>query len=120
MNRTEQVTSAQPVGAGAVSTLPYQDPPTGPVAASEATLVALRKTRPWAMGFAVLLFTYAAVGGAVGVGWLAVLAWRLAAGPAPRPPFITVASINLLFAPLALTGGLLAVGYFRAAGRAYW
>jgi hypothetical protein len=29
-------------------------------------------------------------------------------------------SINLLFAPIALAGGVLAIGYFRAAGRAYW
>ena len=70
--------------------------------------------------FAVLLFLYAAAGGAVGVGWLAVLVKRHVAGPPPRPPFINLLSIHLLFAPLALAGGVLAVGFFRAAGRAYW
>jgi hypothetical protein len=109
MKRTQQVT-----------TLPYQDAPRGAVVASEAALVALRKTRPWALLLAIVLFSYAAAGGAVGVGWLGVLVWRLAKGPAPTPPFITVASINLLFAPLALAGGVLTAGFFRAAGRAYW
>ena len=78
------------------------------------------KTRPWALAFAVLLFMYAGVGGAVGVGWLVVLIWRLVAGPAPTRPFITVFSINLLFAPIALVGAVLVISYFRAAGRAYW
>jgi hypothetical protein len=88
--------------------------------ASEAALVAFRKTRPWALAFAILLFMYVAAGGTVGVGWLVLLVYRLFAGPPPTRPFINVASINLLFAPIALAGGLLAVGYFRAAGRAYW
>jgi hypothetical protein len=54
------------------------------------------------------------------VGWLVVLIQRLVAGPPPKPPFVNVWSINLLFAPIALLGGVLAVGYFRCAGRAYW
>ena len=116
MTRAQQVTSGQPVAAGPVTTLPYPDAPTGTVVASEA---ALRKTRPWALGFAILLFMYATVGGVVGVAWLVVVVWRLIAGPPPTPPFITVWSINLLFAPIALAGGVLAIG-FRAAGRAYW
>jgi len=102
------------------SPLPYQNAPMGAVVASEAALQALRKTRPWAMAFAVLLFMYAAAGGAVGVGWLIFLVYRFYAGPRLTPPFINFASINLLFAPIALAGGLLAVAYFRAAGRAYW
>jgi uncharacterized membrane protein YbhN (UPF0104 family) len=122
MTQRQQGTSSQrlaelmEVGA----TLPYQDAPTGAVVASDAALEALRKTRPWAMGFAVLLFAYAAAGGAVGAGWLGILVYRLFAGPPPTRPFINVASINLLFAPIALAGGLLAVAYFRAAGRAFW
>jgi len=115
----QTATSARPAAPGAGTALPYQDPPTGPVVASEAALEALAKTRPWVMGFAVLLFVYVAVGGAVGVGWLVFLSIRLLAGPPPTPPFINVASVNLLFAPIALAGGLLAVGFFRAAGRAY-
>jgi hypothetical protein len=122
MTQRQQGTSAQPPSAapGLAATLPYQDPPTGPVVASEAALEALRRTRPWAMGFAALLFLYAAAGGAVGIGWLTLLFVKLVAGPPPKPPFINLASINLLFAPIALAGGLLAVSYFRAAGRACW
>src|SRR3954469_3150262 len=102
MTQRKQGTSSQrlaelmEVGA----TLPYQDAPTGAVVASDAALEALRKTRPWAIGFAVLLFAYAAAGGAVGAGWLVILVYRLFAGPPPTRPFINVASINLLFAPI--------------------
>ena len=113
-------TPARAEAAGAVGPLPYRDAPTGAVVASEATLIALRKTRPWAMLFAVFLFAYAAAGGAAGVVWLVFLVARFVTGPRPTPPFIVWQSINLLFAPLALAGGLLAVAYFRAAGRAYW
>jgi uncharacterized membrane protein YbhN (UPF0104 family) len=116
MTQRQQGTSAGAAGA----TLPYEGAPTGAVVASEAALDALRKTRPWALGFAVLLFAYAAAGGAAGVGWLVFLVERSYAGPPPTRPFINVASVNLLFAPIALAGGLLAVAYFRAAGRAYW
>ena len=122
MTQGHQGTSTQ-AGAAAVgpaATLAYEDAPVGPVVASEAALVALRKTRPWAMAFAVFLFVYAAAGGAVGGVWLAVLVKRLVAGPPPTPPFINPWSVNLLFAPIALAGGVLAVGYVRAAGRAYW
>ena len=116
------VPSASPLGLaqGSAATLAYHVPPTGAVVASEAALEALRKTRPWAMSFAVLLFAYAAAGGGVGIVWLVLLLNRLVAGPPPTPPFINLASVHLLFAPLALVGGLLAVGYFHAAGRAYW
>lgn len=103
-----------------LTTLPYRDAPMGPVVVSDAALEAFRKTRPWAMLFAVLLFMYAAAGGAVGVVWLVLLLRRLVAGPPPRPPYINPWSINLLFAPLAAVGGGLAVSYFRAAGNAYW
>lgn len=75
----------------------------------------IRATRPWALGLSVLLFTYAAVGGAAGVIWLVDLASRLAAGPPPTKPFITAWSVNLLFAPIALAGGVLALGCFSAA-----
>lgn len=80
----------------------------------------IRVTRPWALGFSVLLFTYALVGGAVGVQWLIGLVDGLVAGPPPSRPFITASSVNLLFAPIALVGGVLASGYFTAAGCADW
>lgn len=116
MTHRQQETSTE----NAATTLPYRGAPTGPVVASEAALAALRKTRPWAMAFAILLFTYAAAGGAVGVTWLIFLISRLIVGPPPSRPFINVWSLNLLFAPIALVGALLAIGYFRAAGRAYF
>jgi hypothetical protein len=119
MKQTHEVTSAETAAAGPVGTLHYQDPPAGAVFASEAALAALRKTRPWAMLFAVLLFAYAAAGGAVGVVWLVGLVSGLVKGPAPKPPFVTAMSINLLFAPIAMLGGTAAIGYFRAAGYAY-
>ena len=75
----------------------------------------IRATRPWALGLSVLLFTYAAVGGAAGVIWLVDLASRIAAGPPPTKPFITAWSVNLLFAPIALVGGVLALRCFSAA-----
>lgn len=115
MTQTQHLDSAEPA-----ATLPYRDAPAGAAVASEAALEALRKTRPWAMLFAIPLFLYAAVGGTVGIGWVVILASRLVTGPAPTPPYINFASINLLFAPIALVGGVLAVRYFRAAGRAYW
>ena len=121
MTQWQRGTSAhEGTPAGPAATLPYRDAPTGAVVASEAALEALRKTRPWALVFAVPLFVYAAAGGAVGAGWLVFLFTRLASGPPPTPPFINLWSIHLLFAPIALAGGVLAVGYFRAAGRAYW
>jgi hypothetical protein len=88
----------------------------GPVATSEAALEAIREARPWALAFAALLLTYAVLGGAVGVLWLIGMVDGLVAGPPPSRPFITASSVNLLFAPIALAGGVLAAGYFSAAG----
>jgi len=120
MTKRQPGKSSEAMAGAAPAMLPYEGAPMGSVVASESALEALRKTRPWAMGFAVLLFAYAAPGGAVGVGWLGILLYRLVVGPPPGRPFINFASVNLLFAPIALAGGLLAVAYFRAAGRAYW
>ena len=89
-----------------------------PVAPGPEALEPFANARPWVLLFTVLLYGYAAVGGAVGVAWGVVLAVRLVTGPAPTRPFITVWSINLLFAPIAFVGAVLATGYFRAAGRA--
>ena len=79
---------------------------------------ALGKRRSWVSLFAVVMFLYAVVGGAIGMVWLVDLITRFAAGPPPTRPFITVSSIHLLFAPIALVGGVLAIGFFRAASRA--
>ena len=73
-----------------------------------------------ALGSAVVLLTYAAVGGTAGVLWLIALVQQFAMGPPPGRPFITIWSVNLLFAPVALVGGVLAVEYFSAAWLASW
>jgi hypothetical protein len=83
-----------------------------------ATLEAFRATRPLALAISLILFAYAVSGGAAGVVWLISLAQALVAGPPPAKPFITAWSVNLLFVPVALTGGLRALGYFSAAGHA--
>ncbi|MDG3004395.1 hypothetical protein [Paludisphaera mucosa] len=77
-------------------------------------------TRPWALGFSVLLLTYAAVGGTAGVMWLVALTEQFAAGPPPGRPFFTAWSVNLLFAPVALVGGVLTVECFCAAWLVSW
>ena len=72
-----------------------------------------------ALGFAILLLAYAALGGAAGVLWLIDLVDKLVTRPPPGRPFITALSVNLLFAPIALAGGVLAIIYSSAAGRAH-
>jgi hypothetical protein len=81
-----------------------------------ARVGAVAEARAAVLVLAVLLYLYAAVGGAVGVGWLFALVGRLVAGPPPGRPFVTVWSVNLLFAPVALVGAVLASGYLRAVG----
>ena len=76
-----------------------------------------RVTRPWALGSAVVLLTYAAVGGTAGVLWLIALVQQLVTGPPPGRPFITAWSVNLLFAPIALVGGVLAISLLLRRGR---
>ncbi|QDV38723.1 hypothetical protein [Tautonia plasticadhaerens] len=87
---------------------------------SGAAMEAFRETRPWALASAVFLLTYAAVGGTAGVLWLIALVDQSVTGPPPSRPFITVWSVNLLFAPVALVGGVLAVEYYSAAWFASW
>ena len=70
-----------------------------------------RATRPWALGASVLLLAYAAVGGTAGVLWSLALIDQLVLGPPQSKPFITAWSVNPLFAPVALVGGLLAAGF---------
>ena len=84
------------------------------------TLETFENTRPWALSFAVLFFLYGAVGGIVGVIWLVGLINGFISGPPPTKPFITAESVNLLFAPIALVGGTLALSYHHAAGHACW
>jgi hypothetical protein len=87
---------------------------------SALPLETFHKTQPWALAFAALLFSYVVVGGGAGVLWLIDLVNRLVAGSPPSRPFITAWSVNLLFAPIALVGGMLAIGCYSAAGYAYW
>ena len=100
-------------------TLPYRDGPTGEVVASDATLAALKKARPWALLLAIGLFVYALAGGGLGVTWLVVLIIRRGQAGFPVGQFIVISTGNLLFAPIALVGGILAMRYIAAAGRAY-
>ena len=44
-------------------TLRYREAPIGEVVASEAALLALKKTRPWALLCAIAMFVYALLGG---------------------------------------------------------
>lgn len=110
---TQKVNLAEPV------TLPYREAPTGEVVASEAALLALKRTRPWAMLCAIGLFVYALFGGGMGCVWLIALIVKRGEPNFPVGQFIVISTGNLLFAPIALVGGFLAIRYHRAAGRAY-
>lgn len=105
--------------AAQVVTLAYVDAPTGAVVATEAALKAILKTRPWALVFAILLLLYAAAGGTIGTIWLVVLLTNQVTPGTPLGQFIVGSTFNLVCAPIALVGGILAILYFRAAGRAY-
>jgi hypothetical protein len=113
----EQVKSAE--AAEAPLTLPYRGEPTGDVVASDAALLALKKTRPWALLFAIALFVYGVVGGLMGTIWMVVMILKRAQPAFPVWQFIVISTGNLLFAPIALVGGVLALRYTAAAGRAY-
>jgi hypothetical protein len=107
---SETMNVAEPV------TLPYFNAPTGDIFASEAALKALGKTRPWALGCAIGMFVYALVGGVLGTMWLFVAIFK--APGVGLAQFIIMSTPNLIGAPLALVGGLLAIRYHRAVNRA--
>lgn len=104
----------------AAVTLAYHDGPTGNVVVTEAALNAVRRTRAWAIVFAVVLFVYAAAGLTLGTIWLVVLIQRRGEPGFPVPQFLVISTFNLLFAPVALLGGVLVMRYVAAAGRAYF
>lgn len=115
---TQQMNSAEPPEQP-LTTLPYRDAPTGDVVASDAALLALKKSRPWALLFAIALFVYALLGGGLGVVWTVVLILKRGQPNFPVGQFIVITTGNLMFAPIALIGGALAMRYIVAAGRAF-
>jgi hypothetical protein len=100
-------------------TLPYRDAPTGDVVASDAALLALKRSRPWALLFAIVLFVYALLGLGLGTMWLVVLLTKGGQPGYSMWEFIILSTVNLVLAPIALVGALLAMRYIAAAGRAY-
>jgi hypothetical protein len=99
--------------------LSYRDAPTGAVVASDASLLAMKRTRPWAIVCAIFLFLYSLAGGGLGMFWLITLIARRHQPNFPVEQFIIISTANLVFAPLALVGGVLAMRYITAAVRAY-
>lgn len=95
--------------------LSYFKAPAGDIFASERALTAIAKTRPWAMLCAVCMFLYAIVGGGLGVMWLLVAVFG---SPGGLVEFVILIPPNLIGAPLAFIGGILAVRYHAAVGRA--
>jgi hypothetical protein len=81
--------------------------------------LALKKSRPWALLFAIVLFIYALLGGGFGTMWLVVLIARFGDTNFPEGQFIVISTGNLMFAPIAFVGGLLSMRFISAAGRAY-
>jgi hypothetical protein len=119
MTQTHTLTQALPVTPAEPSTpLLYPEAPTRDVVASDAALCSLAKSRPWALGCAIGMFIYALAGGIMGLVWLVVTIKRFADPSFPLAKFIVLIPPNLIGAPLALVGGILAVRYHAAAGRA--
>jgi hypothetical protein len=100
-------------------TLSYRDAPTNEVVASDLAMTALRQSRPWAQLFAIALFLYGVAGIGLGTVWLIVLITSRSRPNFPTGQFIVISTGNLLFAPLAIVGGVLAMRFILAAGRAY-
>ena len=118
MTQSEQGSSAEPPTDEPLR-LPYREAPTGAVAASDPALLSLKKSRPWAMLFAITLFVYALAGGGLGTIWLVVLIIKRRDPGFPVGQFILISTGNVMFAPIALVGGVLALRFIAAAGRAY-
>lgn len=90
-----------------------------PVAASDAAMLALKQSRPWAQLFAIAIFLYGVAGLGLGTTWLIVLLTSRGRPNFPTGQFIVISAGNLLFAPIAIVGGVLAMRFILAAGRAY-
>jgi hypothetical protein len=116
-SRTQQVNPSveQPATVAEPVTLTYFASPTGDIVASETALRTMMKTRRWAMLCAIAMFIYSLIGGVLGTMWtLAVIFGN----PGNLFQFAIIIPPNVIGAPLAFTGGLLAVRYHAAVGRA--
>ena len=110
-------TQEQQVPSEGPATIPYFAAPPADVFATDAALRAMAKTRPWAILCAIGMFIYALVGGFLGTMWLLVAIFRGGQPEVGLTEFVIVIPPNLIGAPLALAGGLLAVRYHAAVGR---
>ena len=125
MTQTQQVSSGEPVEeaprepAQEPLTLPYREAPTGEVVASDAALVALKKTRPWALLLGIGLLVYAGLGLLGGAAWVYVLITKAGQPGYSYVEFIVLSTVNLVLSPIAGVGGVLVMRYRAAAGRAY-
>ncbi|HEV2294845.1 MAG TPA: hypothetical protein VGR35_13400 [Tepidisphaeraceae bacterium] len=123
--QTQQVSSGEPSEespqepAQEPLTLPYREAPTGEVVASDAALLALKRTRPWALLLAIGMLVYAGLGLLGGLAWLYVLITKAGQPGYSYGEFIVLSTVNLVLAPIAGVGGVLVMRYRAAAGRAY-
>lgn len=98
--------------------LPYRDAPTGAVAASEAALKALARSRLWALVLGIGLLVYAGLGLIAGTAWGIVLLTKAGQPGYSVWEFTVLTTVNLVLAPISLVGGVLVIRYHSAARRA--
>ena len=112
-------TATPPITAAPAVTVQYDSGPSGDIFVSEAALGALARTRKWLLLLAIALFVYAGVGGLGGAGMLFV-AITEGGGEADfeAAPFYVIGITNLVFALLALVGGIYLMRFWSAAGLA--
>ena len=115
-----QSTPINPSAPSATPAIPvqYDSGPSGEVAATELGLVALARTRVWLLLLAIALFVYSAVGGLGGAVLMVVIIINRGKDDISQPPAVVISVANLLFATLALIGGILLMRYWSAAGKA--
>lgn len=114
----DRTQTSQPIRAEPVE-LSYREARQGEIAVSDVTMKAMMKTRPWALGCAVGMFIYALIGGFLGVMWLGVIIFKRGQPDVSMLQFAIITPPNLIGAPLALIGGILALRYHAAVGRAH-
>lgn len=98
----------------------YDSGPLGEIFATEAALGALARTRKWLLLLAIALFVYSAVGSMGGAGALYVVMVEGGEGEVDfdAAPFIGLGVGNLIFATVAIIGGIYLMRFWSAAGRA--